>query len=641
MTGGILYLDVDDEITSAAARIRGAEERRVAVVLPYGSRVATSRINFRLLARDALTHEKRLSIVSSDAATRALAASAGLPIFGTVAEYETSLEPKGGTGGMAADTSSDGAAPGVAIAAASAVAAAGAAAAPIDAGATPATGPARRRRSKRAAAADGEADGAPAPADSPGSEAPIAPDDTATAAVVAGAAATAAVGVDRAAAAAPVTAHRVPSPAATSTRARPAETIPPPVRTAPVVRPGRPHIGRTPVIIGVAVLGLAAVIGGVGAYLLLPTATIVVTPRVETIGPLRMTVAADPAAEAPDAEAGVVPAETVSVDVAASDTFRSTGKRVEQEAASGRVTFQSFNTSSSNTIPGGSIVSTEGGTQFRTARAVTLAKATVQFPATVIPSSASVNVTAVKDGTSGNVPANSITVVPRGEDPSITNVRNADATSGGSRKEFPRVSRKDVQTATAAMEERLAAEFADRLEDPELAADGATVFPATASLGEAVFEDDPADFVNDEREEFELTATASGTVRAVQTDAVQAIAEERLTTQVEAGHELVPDSSEITVDDAVVSEGTITFPVLATASQVPILDAAEIEAAIRGRSLDEAQGILDTFGTWDLSVWPEWVTTIPTLDARLDVTVDDSTTSEEPTASASPAEDGS
>jgi hypothetical protein len=53
---GILYLDIDDEITSAAARVRAVEGGRVAVVLPYGSRVATSRINFRLLARDALTH---------------------------------------------------------------------------------------------------------------------------------------------------------------------------------------------------------------------------------------------------------------------------------------------------------------------------------------------------------------------------------------------------------------------------------------------------------------------------------------------------------------------------------------------------------------------------------------------------------
>ncbi len=92
MADGIIYLDSDDEITSAAARIRGVEGRRVGLVLPYGSRVATSRINFRLLSRDALTHEKRLSIIASDAATRALAASAGLPVFASVSEYEGSEE---------------------------------------------------------------------------------------------------------------------------------------------------------------------------------------------------------------------------------------------------------------------------------------------------------------------------------------------------------------------------------------------------------------------------------------------------------------------------------------------------------------------------------------------------------------------
>src|SRR6478735_11941281 len=91
MAGRIIYLEVDDEITSAATRIRSSEATRLAVVLPYGSRVATSRINFRLLSRDALTHEKRLSIVSGDPATRALAASAGLPVFSSVAEYESSL----------------------------------------------------------------------------------------------------------------------------------------------------------------------------------------------------------------------------------------------------------------------------------------------------------------------------------------------------------------------------------------------------------------------------------------------------------------------------------------------------------------------------------------------------------------------
>ncbi len=91
MAGRIIYLEVDDEITTAAARIRDASPTRIAVVLPYNSRVATSRINFRLLSRDALTHDKRLTIVTADPAARALAASAGLSVFASVAEYESAL----------------------------------------------------------------------------------------------------------------------------------------------------------------------------------------------------------------------------------------------------------------------------------------------------------------------------------------------------------------------------------------------------------------------------------------------------------------------------------------------------------------------------------------------------------------------
>src|SRR3954466_13043329 len=84
----IVYLDVDDEITSAAARIRGATAKRVALVLPFGSRLATSRINFRLLAREAMLHGRRLGIVAPDASARAIPASAGLPVFPWVDECE-------------------------------------------------------------------------------------------------------------------------------------------------------------------------------------------------------------------------------------------------------------------------------------------------------------------------------------------------------------------------------------------------------------------------------------------------------------------------------------------------------------------------------------------------------------------------
>src|SRR5437868_14241209 len=104
MAEGIVYLDVDDEITSAASRIRNSPGTKVALVVTYGSRIATSRMNFRLLSREALVSNRRLSIVAGDAASRSLAASAGLPVFASVSEYETAEAAGPGGALRAADT---------------------------------------------------------------------------------------------------------------------------------------------------------------------------------------------------------------------------------------------------------------------------------------------------------------------------------------------------------------------------------------------------------------------------------------------------------------------------------------------------------------------------------------------------------
>jgi hypothetical protein len=84
----IYYLDVDDEVTSAAARIRDSSDDRIALVLSGGARVATSRINFRLLAGEAKRRNKQLAIVAGDPSVQSVVRSAGLPVFATVGEYE-------------------------------------------------------------------------------------------------------------------------------------------------------------------------------------------------------------------------------------------------------------------------------------------------------------------------------------------------------------------------------------------------------------------------------------------------------------------------------------------------------------------------------------------------------------------------
>ena len=577
-TTSVLYLDVDDEITSAAGRIRSAEARRVAVVLPYGSRVATSRINFRLLARDALSHEKRLSIVSGDAATRALAASAGLPVFSNVGEYEASEEGMGSAAAATAASASAVAAtrpsrdpdPAVAAAGAAAVAAAGAAAG----------------RSARPA---------PRPADVDTSAVTVEGPTPVGGAALAAAAATTDAG---------------------------ARSV---VRPERVRLPAGPGIARTPILIGLAVVALVVVVGAVAAYLVLPSATIAITPREEAIGPTSFQITADPDATEPNVETGVIPATVLDVPVEQTATWPATGKRVEEEAAKGRVRFENLDFTASNSIPKGAVVSTESGVRFRTDKAITVPKADL-VGLTVVPATAAVNVTAVDAGPEGNVAQNSIRSVPRGENPLFLNVTNPDPTDGGVREEFPRVTQEDVDAATSTLLADLQEAFGDQLTDPSLGGGDVTVFPDTAILGEPTFSvEDPASLVGQEVTEFELGASATGTVTAVDESPVATIAETRLETSVDDGYELVPDSSDIEVSPGSLQGGAIRFPVTVTARQVRLLDPDAIEAEIRGLPLDDARTALESYGTVDLQVWPDWVSAIPTLDGRVQVSIDDGT----------------
>ncbi len=87
----VWYLDNDDEITDAVARLRGSEDERVVFVVPPGSRIATGRINFKLLAREATTRGLRMAVASPDEQVRAMAASAGVLACATPDEAEAAL----------------------------------------------------------------------------------------------------------------------------------------------------------------------------------------------------------------------------------------------------------------------------------------------------------------------------------------------------------------------------------------------------------------------------------------------------------------------------------------------------------------------------------------------------------------------
>jgi hypothetical protein len=358
----------------------------------------------------------------------------------------------------------------------------------------------------------------------------------------------------------------------------------------------------------------------------MPSATIAVTPRQESIQ-VPLTIAADPTATEVDAAGNIVPALRLEVPVQASQTFTTAGRHVEFATASGSVTFENYNTGASNRIQAGSVVSTESGIRFRTLATVTLPRATLipTNPVTVQPSRRSVAVDAVRTGPGGNVPANAIHVVPKGEDPQLLKVNNSDRTSGGKRTETPDVKKAEVERAVATLQKALQASFADAIAAGAGAPPGTQLFPTTASPGSPTFTTDPTTLIGKAVATFDLEVTATGFVTAVDPSPIQSIAESRLKEQIGADHRLVEGSLHVDVANGTVGEdGQVTFQATATAARVLIVDPNQLRELVKGRTVADAEAALAPYGQATVSLWPSWVTTVTGIDSRLSIRVDES-----------------
>jgi Baseplate J-like protein len=576
----ILYLDVDDEITTAATRIRGAADKAVAIVLPSGSRLATSRINFRLLAREGLERNRVLSIVAADPAARAIAASAGLPVYASVAEFEAAGVP----GAVPSDSLPD--APKTTR---RRRAAKGAAAGAAELGGSAATlGWTADRSSAGQMSADLLAGGGP---DAPTVVAPpLRPEPPA---------------------------RPAPSPAETRPRSSAATAS-----HVPNAWSGGRLSSRLFAVLGSFVV--VALILGVVGYVVLPRATVVLTPIAAPIGPVSFVVRADPDATSVDAVGGVIPATRLSLDFTASGEFEATGKRVVQAKAKGSLRWTNCDPTKAYTIPAGTVARTGGGIGFETDEGLFLSVATLSGPPLnpkITCQSRDVAARAVKTGPSGNVGPGSIKVVPSSFNAVVIKVSNPAAMTGGKRNEFTRVQQADVDAALAQLTKDIGVQFSSWAAAPDELPQGATAFPATGKLGTLVPSADPSTLLDVEEPTFQLGATATGTVVAVDVSQIDPVARERIAAQVPAERTLRDGSVTVQPDAGSADGELVDFRVTAAGQAIAVLDPTALREAIKGKSVDEARTILGRYGTVSIDTWPGFVSSIPTIDARLDLTV--------------------
>jgi baseplate J-like protein len=331
----------------------------------------------------------------------------------------------------------------------------------------------------------------------------------------------------------------------------------------------------------------------------------------------------------------VVPAQRITIPLSASGTFDATGTRVAVTKATGSARFENRDPTSSNRIPAGSIVRTDSGVRFQTDQALTVPRAEL-VGLTIFPARASVGITAVLGGPEGNVDAGQIDIVPNGESPLFLKVTNPDPTSGGTRQEFKRVTQQDVDGAVATLNASLQDKLTQAMADPSLTTGGATVIPSTGQVGTTTPSVPPESLVGQEVATFDLGLSANGTVIAVDTAPVHAIAEQELKAEVDPDHQLVAGSTDIKVGDAVVNGQSVSFPVTVSAQQIAVLDPAELTAMVVGKPVDEAKAILAPYGDVQLTVSPDWSGSVPSFESRVHLTIGTPVQIESPAPSGSP-----
>jgi hypothetical protein len=411
--------------------------------------------------------------------------------------------------------------------------------------------------------------------------------------------------------AAPAVAPR-PSPVTATLDETRAVPIPP--RPAASSRARAPRGRRRPAGL-VAVLGVAGallVVGTVAGATLLPAATITIAPRVVPVSATYELIVEEPVRHEDTVEATATVAATGSYEVL--------------EPASGVVTFRNFNIGTVD-VPAGTLVAA-GEQAFETTEAVSVPSGSLTSSGTIAAGEADAPVVAVAPGPAANVDAEAIdTILSRNIAARLRGfpqnnarlVLNAEPTAGGTDASGPEITEEDVATAV----DGLRAELRRLADEARPDTEGLVLVEATASEPELDVPDELAG-TRDEPE-VEIAGSLRWTVVAVDPEPLETEAAGRLASDpaLPEGHDLLPGTVAVTLGEPTVDDGRVVVEATVEASAAPLLDRAEILDRVSGRTGPEAELALADLGEADVDLWPGWVASVPELDWRVAVRIEE------------------
>jgi hypothetical protein len=392
-------------------------------------------------------------------------------------------------------------------------------------------------------------------------------------------------------------------------------------RPVPVVRPApRPATRPGPTVarpLPAALLGaLGLLLAGavVAGAAFLPAATITIAPHAETIGPRPYAVVIEDASR----HEGTA---TATAGVTATGTYQ------VLEPATGAVVF--LNWTAFPVEVGAESLVAAGEQAFATTEAVVVPPGDLTSEGTIQAGEASVGVVAAAPGPAANVAAGAIdTVLDRSTAARLRGfpsnperlVTNPDPTAGGVDTSGPEITQADVDAAVQALRDDLAAAVATAVADVP---DGITL---VAEPVEPTIEGLDGLVGTRDQETAEIGGSQPWSVDVADPDQVTAAAQSAFLEDpaaVPAGMEVLPGSTTVTLGGATADGEAMRVDTTVTARAAQTVDPDAVRDAVSGATADEAEAALDDIGQASVELWPGWVTTVPTMDWRVEVVLVD------------------
>ena len=392
-------------------------------------------------------------------------------------------------------------------------------------------------------------------------------------------------------------------------------------RPVPVARPAPQSVAGSGRRLGrripAALLGaLALLLAGaiVAGAALLPAATITIAPHAETIGPRPYPVVVENASR----QEGTA---TATAEVTATGTYE------VLEPATGTVVF--LNWTAFPVEVGAESFVAAGEQAFATTETVVVPPGDLTSEGTIQAGEASASVVAAAPGPAANVAAGAIdTVLDRSTAARLRGfpsnperlVTNPEATAGGVDTSGPEVTQADVDTAVQALQGDLAAAVEAALADVP---NGITVVAAPA---EPTIEGLDGLVGTRDQETAEISGSQPWSVDVADPDEVTAAAESAFLADsdaVPAGMEVLPGSTSVSIGEATIDGEAMRVDTTVTARAAQTVDTDAVRDAVAGVTADEAEAALADVGQVSVELWPGWVSTVPTMDWRVDVVLVD------------------